>query len=262
MSHIGTNIRKIRGVKNLNQSAFAELFNLKRPSVGAYEEGRAEPKISTIIDIAKHFGISIDDLLTKELSVNDLYRFDIFREDLLNDSKNNLTPSIPSVALIPVPFVSNNLLPDYLKSSDKSKAIDSLDPLYLPLAKGAHYCAFEISDNSMLANQSGFSAGDILIGEKPNHFNIDNLESNRTYLFETSTNLWVRTLVHATEHDFVLKPNNPSLYQHPIQKKDIQDVWQIKALFTKNISSPTDSDERLQLLQDQIQSIQQQIKTN
>ncbi|MCK5699873.1 MAG: helix-turn-helix transcriptional regulator, partial [Cyclobacteriaceae bacterium] len=59
MSSIGKNIKKIRTVKKLSQAAFAEIFSLARPSVGAYEEVRAEPKVDTIIQIANYFGISV-----------------------------------------------------------------------------------------------------------------------------------------------------------------------------------------------------------
>ena len=81
MSYIGKNIKKIRTVKNLSQAAFAQLFNLARPSVGAYEEGRSEPKIETLVQIAKYFGVSVDALLTKELTINELYKFDIFKQN-------------------------------------------------------------------------------------------------------------------------------------------------------------------------------------
>ena len=74
MSQIGQNIRKIRSAKKLNQTQFAEIFNLTRGSVGAYEEGRAEPKIDTIIQIANYFSLSIDLLLNKEITVNDLFQ--------------------------------------------------------------------------------------------------------------------------------------------------------------------------------------------
>jgi transcriptional regulator with XRE-family HTH domain len=92
MGIIGKNIRKIRTVKKLSQAAFAELFNLARPSVGAYEEGRSEPKIDTLIQIAQYFGISIDSLLTKELTINDLFNFNVhLQEDIkpvASQSKN------------------------------------------------------------------------------------------------------------------------------------------------------------------------------
>ena len=75
MSFFGKNIKKIRGVKGLSQQAFADLFDLKRGTLGAYEEGRSEPKIDTIILIANHFSIAIGDMLTAELTVNQLLKF-------------------------------------------------------------------------------------------------------------------------------------------------------------------------------------------
>jgi transcriptional regulator with XRE-family HTH domain len=49
MGVIGKNVRKIRTVKKLSQAALPEIFNLARPSVGAYEEERSEPKLETVI---------------------------------------------------------------------------------------------------------------------------------------------------------------------------------------------------------------------
>jgi len=80
MSYIGKNIRKIRMSKKLTQTEFAELFDLKRTAVGSYEEGRAEPKIDTLIKIAEYFKLSLDSLLRKELTINEIFGF---RDDLL-----------------------------------------------------------------------------------------------------------------------------------------------------------------------------------
>lgn len=77
MSKIGKNIRKIRITKGLSQTAFANLFNLTRASIGAYEEGRAEPKTDTTLQIAKYFSIPIEALLTEELTVNRLTNFNL-----------------------------------------------------------------------------------------------------------------------------------------------------------------------------------------
>lgn len=72
MSLIGQNIKKIRSVKSLSQQGFADLFGITRASVGAYEEGRAEPKTDTSVLIARHFKLTLDQLITKELSVNNI----------------------------------------------------------------------------------------------------------------------------------------------------------------------------------------------
>ncbi len=67
--------------KKMTQTEFAELFDLKRTAVGSYEEGRAEPKIETLIKISDYFNLSLDQLLRKELSINEIFHF---RDDLLN----------------------------------------------------------------------------------------------------------------------------------------------------------------------------------
>ena len=81
MSCFGKNIRKLRIAKKMTQTEFAELFNLKRTAVGSYEEGRAEAKVDTVIKIADHFKLSLDQLLRKELTINEIFHFN---DELLN----------------------------------------------------------------------------------------------------------------------------------------------------------------------------------
>jgi DNA-binding XRE family transcriptional regulator len=71
----GKNLKKIRSVHNLSQQIFADIFDLKRGTLGAYEEGRSNPKLETVIKIANHFSIGIEELLTGELTVNRLVKF-------------------------------------------------------------------------------------------------------------------------------------------------------------------------------------------
>lgn len=79
---LSRNIKKLRHFKNLNQSEFAALFELNRPSIGSYEEGRSEPKLATLIRIAQHFKLSLDELINTELTINQIARFNL-------DSKEN-----------------------------------------------------------------------------------------------------------------------------------------------------------------------------
>ncbi|CAD0222443.1 helix-turn-helix domain-containing protein [Chryseobacterium sp. JV274] len=72
MSFFGSNIKKIRQVKGLSQKAFADLFDLNRGVISSYEEGRAEPKIETILKVANHFNLNLDKFLTETLQSNQL----------------------------------------------------------------------------------------------------------------------------------------------------------------------------------------------
>ncbi|WP_130733186.1 helix-turn-helix domain-containing protein [Flavobacterium sp. J27] len=88
MTYFGTNLKKIRQIKGLSQQAFAELIDLNRGVISSYEEGRAEPKIETLLRIANYFGISTDDIISKPLTVNQLANFTLI-EDSISSFQND-----------------------------------------------------------------------------------------------------------------------------------------------------------------------------
>lgn len=92
MSKFGKNIRKIRNAKNISQTAFADLFNLKRGSIGAYEEGRAEAKFDKVIEIAEYFQLTLDQLLRKDLTINEIYHIREKSKKLIEKAQNALEP--------------------------------------------------------------------------------------------------------------------------------------------------------------------------
>lgn len=98
MSFFGTNIKKIRQVKGLSQKAFADLFDLNRGVISSYEEGRAEPKIETILKVASHFNLDLDKLLTETLQVNqlasvsDIDQLMLFPELAISERKESANP--------------------------------------------------------------------------------------------------------------------------------------------------------------------------
>lgn len=252
MSKIGSNIKKIRSIKNLNQNDFAEIFDLKRATIGAYEEGRAEPKVSTLLEIANHFGIGTDDLLKKDLSVNDLYRFDIFRDDLIKGNKHNLNPSIIPVEVIAIPFISDANKASYYKDR---KNISNFETINIPIEKGFNYRAFEMSDNSMFNGTSGPNTNDIIIGKAPEKFGVDDVEQGKTYLFEKSEEILLRTVHHKSIGKIVMQANNPNSYNTTVTTKEIIQVWQVVKLITNNIGTTKDLASRVSQLENEISSI-------
>lgn len=55
------NLKRLRGT--MAQGPFAALFDVKQTTYSAWENGRSEPSISKICAIARHFGITTDELL-------------------------------------------------------------------------------------------------------------------------------------------------------------------------------------------------------
>ncbi|MEM1002517.1 MAG: helix-turn-helix transcriptional regulator, partial [Bacteroidota bacterium] len=157
MSRIGHNIRKIRSAKKLSQTQFAELFDLTRGSVGAYEEGRAEPKIDTIIQIANYFSVSIDLLLNKEMTINDLFHLDVFRKKLNEahsfEPKKNIVPQPNGIEYV---SIKNQL--EYIVNSTNNDFIANLPKMGFPVnmgRTGMHLRAFELGGSEMEYNQNG-----------------------------------------------------------------------------------------------------------
>lgn len=89
MTYFGTNLKKIRQIKGLSQQAFAELIDLNRGVISSYEEGRAEPKIETLLRIATYFGISTDDIISKPLTVNQLSNFTLIENSISSLEEQN-----------------------------------------------------------------------------------------------------------------------------------------------------------------------------
>lgn len=167
MSYIGKNIKKIRTVKRINQIDFAELFGLGRASVGSYEEGRAEPKIDTIIAIANHFGISIDLLLNKELTVNELYRFDIFKPELhqgeVAEPKAAFQTAPIATSVAGIALISAAQVGEYVVQKGVHTFTAQQPQLQLPFLPKGNYRAFEVYENTVPGN---FQQGDVVVGRK------------------------------------------------------------------------------------------------
>jgi DNA-binding XRE family transcriptional regulator len=65
MSNLSTNIKHYRELAGLSRKQTAHAIQKKEKTYEAYETGRAEPNIATLIELAKVFGLAgVDQLIT------------------------------------------------------------------------------------------------------------------------------------------------------------------------------------------------------
>ncbi|MCK5824971.1 MAG: helix-turn-helix domain-containing protein [Ichthyobacteriaceae bacterium] len=227
MSFIGKNIRKIRSVKKLSQTAFAELFELSRASVGSYEEGRAEPKIDNIIEIAKYFSINIDSILKKELSVNEISGFELIDPKMTSENGNNLTPSdkIPENT---VPILTSDNIAEFLKNPEN--ITDKIEiPKNIPKSTSV---AFVQNNNTMQVNNEGIDYGDILFGsEMP----IDFIFDGYIYMILLNNEILVRKVIKK-ENLFIFKSINKNQQPIIVKADDIKLIYKIEGITKSNIN--------------------------
>lgn len=165
MSYLGFNIKKIRTLKKLSQTKFAELFGLSRAAIGAYEEGRAEAKVEKIIEIANYFGVSLEQILLKKLTLNEILHYD--------NKKQNTQFGADYTT---VGYVEYSKFNQYLKNYKNFDFVRRLPKISIPITSEKKLRAFQIR------NLSSFLEGDILVCSD----NIDRILSDGFYLVVTN----------------------------------------------------------------------------
>lgn len=256
MSIIGKNIRKIRTVKKLSQAAFAEIFNLARPSVGAYEEERSEPKLENVIQIANYFGISIDSLLTKELTINDLYNFNVH---LGENVKGKVVPE--KKAGIGEDFIKSVLVPgdkqlEYIVHINNRDFISSLPKLLLPNHHDKNIRAFEMITDDMHDNFHGINLGDLVFGRRmsaPYKFT-----KGKLLIVITKEKISIRRIKSRKDH-LDLIPDNSNFHPVEIAKGDVIEAWEVIGYFSQKIDAPTLISERIMHLENQFDVLNQRL---
>ncbi|MCA8829508.1 XRE family transcriptional regulator [Hymenobacter pini] len=255
MSYVGKNIRKIRTVKKLSQAAFAELFGLARPSVGAYEEGRSEPKMETLIQIAQHFGLSVDLLLTKELTVNELYHFDIFKQEKVPAPTNDTTVHADQQAAL-TPFVPATRLLEYIVQHHNTAFVDALPSLTFPHQLGPTTRAFEIIGAEMQHQQQGLRHQDVVLCCRVDKAAASSLRIGRIYAFVTQSSLLVRRLAERLSATVLkLRADNPDYGAQEFALDQALEIWEVKAVFTTHLRPPSRIEDRVTRLERQIEEL-------
>lgn len=257
MSVIGKNIRKIRTVKKLSQAAFAEIFNLARPSVGAYEEERAEPKLETVIQIANYFGISIDSLLAKELTINDLYNFNVHLEEDHAVSKTEEPKATPATSSIKSVLVPGEKQFEYIVHISNRDFLSKLPKILIPKNDDKDIRAFEQTADDMHDNFHGINLGDLVFGRKMNAPH--KFKKGNVYVVVTKEKVIIRR-AKAKKEAIEFLPDNANFDPVEVNKGEIIEAWEVIGYFSQKIEAPTLITERIMHLENQIDVINERLE--
>ncbi len=241
MTFFGKNIKKIRGVKRLSQQAFADLFDLKRGTLGAYEEGRSEPKLETIIRIANYFSVSIDSLLTHELTVNQLLQF---KGDIAAAIDENQLKEFTQIPCLTVDKIS-----EYCKNFTDKGLIETLPKLQLPVMSKRKLRGYIIHNLEMAQNESGLYPKDVVIGEAIPKIRISDLEEGTLSMLLLEEDFLIRR-IFINDNKIVLKADHESVPDKEINPKELKELWVVKYIFNHRLPYRTNSlEERVRVLE-------------
>ena len=240
--------------KHISQAEFAGLFNLARPSVGAYEEGRSEPKIDTIIQIANHFRVSIDVLLTRELTVNDIYSFGLVNEKLNKAHKLVDPPKEPLAEAIA--FVEVKEYINYLVQYQNGDFVSGLRRISVPRGNVRTMRAFEMNGSEMEYHQQGLHHGDILIGKKLEAEQLTDA-SGALLTLVTAEGIINRRMGKVSDQQIELITDDPNYDPIEIERSEVLEAWKVEAVYSTYLNPPTLLEERVMKLEKIVEGLKE-----
>ncbi|KQS89864.1 LexA family transcriptional regulator [Chryseobacterium sp. Leaf394] len=216
MSIFSDNIRFLRVKKDLSQQGFADKLNLSRDRYSKYENGRSEPSYDVLINISKHFHISIDLLLTvdiKKYPLDEILQLPdnrIVLPIIVDQSGNNSIEIIPQKASM-----------GYLSGYSDPEYIENLQRISLPFLTNGKYRAFPAQGDSM----PPFRDGSYIIGKYVE--NIEDLKPNKSYIFITlDDGITYKRFKAKKENLITVSADNEFYDPYDIDLKNIVEIWQ------------------------------------
>jgi transcriptional regulator with XRE-family HTH domain len=233
-SKLSENLKRLRKERGLTQQALADRLGLTRPTLGAYEEGRSEPKLSVLIDMAACFDITVDALVRGSQA-------EVTSARVKGDSLRILTVSVDAehdnerVVVVPVKAAAG-----YALGYGDPEWVSQLPTFGLPLkelAPDRTYRMFQIEGDSMLPIPSGSY---ILCQYVDDWMSVGGL---RPHIVVTRND---GVVFKRIENDLpgnsrlVLHSDNPAFAPYAVAGDDVIEVWRAAAYLSFELPSALD----------------------
>lgn len=231
MSNIATNLKYLRKKKGYTQQQFADVMEIKRSLVGAYEEDRAEPKYELLKKFASHYELTMDELINEKID-------DKWKPSPKSDSSSVRILSITvndeereNIELVPVKASAG-----YLNGYADPDYISELPKFRLPIFKQGTYRAFELKGDSMLP----LLPGTIIVSEYVENWS--DIKPAQTYVIISKTEgIVYKRIAHKFKEDKGLKllSDNKTYDPYWVNTTDILEIWKAKAYISTDFPEPT-----------------------
>ncbi|GAA4139465.1 hypothetical protein GCM10022216_17600 [Sphingobacterium kyonggiense] len=231
MSNISSNLKFLRKKKGLTQQQFADLMEIKRASVGAYEEDRAEPKYELLKKIAEYYELTMDELANdvidekwKPVAKSNASNLRVLSVTVDSEDREN-------IELVPVKASAG-----YLNGYGDPEFVKELPKFSLPFMKQGSYRAFEIKGDSMLPLPSG----SIIIAEYVENWH--DVKSGSTYVVVSANDGVVyKRIGQKFKEDKGLKlvSDNKTYEPYWVEATDILEIWKAKAFISMELPEPS-----------------------
>ena len=229
MVNVNENIRFLRKKKGWTQEKFSKKIGIKRSLVGAYEEGRSDPRLNNLLKMCEVFQISLDNILKNDVSKL------LDSQYLKSDSQDVkvLSITVDKLGDENIELINQKASAGYLNSYSDFEFIQNLPKFQLPFLNfsGTHR-AFEIKGDSMLP----LTSGSIVIGKYIE--DIGFVKDGKTYILLTKEDGIVYKRVELLDNSIKLISDNKEYEPYQIANLDILEIWEAIAFFSLDFPNP------------------------
>lgn len=229
---LGSNIKFLRKREGYTQEQMANKIGVKRPLIGAYEEGRVEPKLATIINISRLFKVSLDDLICKELGSEGV---SVEQVDFSGRQLRVLPITVDKEDNERSSLVSVKASAGYTNGYGDVDFIENLPSFSMPfpeIPKEKTIRVFQIQGESMLP----VLPGTYIVSEYLQNW--EDVKNDECYVLVTKEEgiVYKRVLNNMKDGMFTLKSDNTDYTTYNVKVNDVIEIW--KALGTVSFALP------------------------
>lgn len=247
MSSFSNNLKKLRGYKKQSQALLADELDLKRSTLSAYENGSAEPNLTTLLRIADHFKISLDRLLRQDITqltdfelkrIENGYDLDIRGQHLrilattVDRNNDELTELIPQKAK--AGYTAGYSDPDFIKE---------LPQIQLPfLSNTKKHRVFPISGDSM----PPVSDGSFVVGQYIDDWT--SLKEHVPCIVITKDDGIVFKIISnqlEAKAGFTLYSTNPLYEPYFVHAREVLEIWKFVHYISSDLPTPQLNQEQI-----------------
>jgi transcriptional regulator with XRE-family HTH domain len=248
------NLKLLRNRKGLTQEQLADAIGLSRANVNNYENIVSAPPAEILAEIANYFKLSIDTLLTVDLTEKSERQIDELvngNDIFVKGSKFRLlTTTVDSKNRDNIELVNQKAKAGYLNGHNDPEFIASLPTFQIPyLSKDKKYRMFQIEGDSMLPipNRSYITA------EYFNDWTL--LKDGTPCVVVTREEGIVFKIVDnkfKNNRSFILRSLNSSYPEYEVAAKDIFEIWRMVNYTTSEIPNTHVRAQELLVLADKL----------
>ncbi len=266
---LAANLKFLRKRSGKTQDALSSAVNIGRTTIANYEAGISEPNVETLLLFANFFGVSMDDLLSKNMeeAIKSGEKDNALQSAFLQKPAGGIYSSVPRVITVDnsgndnILYVPVKARAGYLLGYGDAEFMETLPTFRLPGLSNSTYRMFEVEGPSMAPNVLN---GDRIIGEWVD--GLDKIRDNRVYVVVHSGGVAVKRVINRLKERGKLYLKSDTIahrHEFPtleIDPEDVKEVWYGRLKISSDFTEPAEVYHRLADLETDVMEMKRMMK--